>query len=342
MDILLIVIILLLIGGFSAIYYLMHKKITNLENLQAQDTSQDVMKSVVDLMKLTQEELRGTRGEIQSSLHKNKQSFETQISQTNKDINDRLDNAARVIRDVNNELGKVKEIGRGMKELQDFLRSPKLRGNIGEQVLKDLLEQYFPRDHFSMQHRFGGGQIVDAVINTDKGIIPVDSKFPMENFLKMTASETEQEKDKFLHEFGKDVKKHINDISKKYVLPHEGTMDFAMMYIPSEAVYYEIIRHNIDLHHYAYEKKVFPVSPNSFFYFLKVILIGLQGKKIEAAAQRILETLDGIKKSNEKFGASMSVMTTHVNNAKNACDRVNNEYVRLTGQIDNVHLLKDE
>src|SRR5206468_9986502 len=135
--------------------------------------------------------------------------------------------------------GQMNEIGRNMRELQEFLKSPKLRGNIGEQVLKDLISQIFPKNSFYLQHQFKSGDKVDAAIKTDAGILPIDSKFPMENFQKFNKSQTDEEKVHYQKEFARDVKKHIDAISKKYILPEEGTMDFALMYVPSESVYYE-------------------------------------------------------------------------------------------------------
>lgn len=274
-------------------------------------------------------------------LNQNLQGMQERIDRTTESINSRLDKAAHVIAGVNKELGMVQEMGRSMKDLQDFLRSPKLRGNIGEQVLKDLIEQCFSRGHFDMQYQFKTGERVDAVIKTDKGIIPIDSKFPMENFQKAMKAENEEEKNKFFHEFAKDIRKHIDSISKKYILPAEGTVDFAVMYVPSEAIYYEVIRHSEDLNNYAYQKKVFPVSPNSFYYFLKVIMIGLEGKKVEAAAQQILRTLAAIKTDNDKFSKYLQVLTSHITHAKASIDTVNNEYSKLSSKIDNVRLLKE-
>lgn len=274
-------------------------------------------------------------------LNQNIQGMQTRLDETNKAISTRLDKAAEVIQGVTRELGSMQEIGRSMKDLQDFMRSPKLRGNIGEQVMHDLLEQYFPRAHFDLQYQFNSGERVDAIIKTDKGLIPIDAKFPLENFIRMSKAETDDERAAALKEFVKDVKKHITDIAKKYILPGENTVDFAVMYIPSESVYYEIIRNDAELNEFAQEKRVFPVSPNSFYYFMKVIMIGLEGKRIEEASRKILELLKAIQQDATRFGDQLGVLTTHVTNAKNSVDRVNNEYARLSGRIDDVRLLKE-
>ncbi len=273
-------------------------------------------------------------------LNQNIQAMQGRIDATTKAIGERLDTAARVISGVSKELGSVQEMGRSMKELQDFLRSPKLRGNIGEQILRDLLEQYFAREHFDIQHKFRDGQVVDAIIKTDKGMIPIDSKFPMENIQKMLTSQTDEDRALFQREFIKDVKKHMTDISKKYILPAEGTVDFAVMYVPSESVYYELVRSPEDINAFGYEKRGFPVSPNSFYYFLKVLLLGMEGKKVEEASRKILETLRAIQSDAVRFGDTLGVLTTHVTNAKAAVDRVNNEYAKLSGKIEDVRLLR--
>lgn len=334
--------IILSIGLSIAVLAMFLVVIKQLKQLRDTTSGEQTNKSVLELIKMTQQELTATRKEISENVSRNTEMVQSNLIKTNQVINERLDKATEVIMGVNKELGKMHELGRHITELQDFLRSPKLRGNLGEQVLRDLLEQYFSRDHFDIQYRFNDGQIVDAVLHTDKGIIPIDAKFPMENFQKMVKSVSEDEKEACLHEFGKDIKKHIKDISKKYILPAEGTLDFAIMYIPSEVVYYELIQHSVDLTKFAYEHRVFPVSPNSFYYFLKILLIGLEGKKVEAAAARILEVLQAIRKNNEKFSSQLGVLTSHVNNAKNAVDRVNSDYGRLSNQIDQVQLLKEE
>ena len=232
------------------------------------------------------------------------------------------------------ELGKVQEVGHSIKEFQEFLRSPKLRGNIGEQILRDLLEQFLPKENFSLQYQFHEGQIVDAIIRTNQGIIPIDSKFPMENFRLMRKSKDSAEKDMAKRNFVRDIKKHINDISKKYILPSEGTVDFALMYVPSEPIHYEIILNQPEILDYGYEKKVYFVSPNSFYYFLKIIMIGLEGAKIEQGAKKILNGMKAVQQESLKFEEDLSVLTSHINHAKTSSDRAQNRFGRLSGKIE--------
>ncbi len=251
-------------------------------------------------------------------------------------MNERLDKAAYVIQDVKKELGSMQEIGRNMQGLQEFLRSPKLRGNIGEKVLEEMLAQYFPQHLFQMQYRFKDGSIVDAMLQTDNGIIPIDSKFPLENYQRLAAAETEEDRALFSNEFAKDVKKHVNDISKKYILPQEGTVDFAIMYVPSESVYYEIVRMNLAVQTHAFEKHVMFVSPNSFYYFLQVILTALREKEVAQAAQEILQAVKAIQKDVLKFSDEINVVEKHVVNAAGAMTRAKTQFGKLADKIERV------
>jgi DNA recombination protein RmuC len=238
------------------------------------------------------------------------------------------------------ELGRVQEVGRGIKEFQEFLRSPKLRGNIGEQILRDLLEQILPKENFSLQYQFQEGQIVDAIVKTNQGIIPIDSKFPMENFKRIKA-ENSEEKTVGQRDFIRDIKKHIDDIAKKYILPSEGTVDFALMYVPSEPVYYEITLNQPEILDYGYQKKIYFVSPNSFYYFLKIILVGLQGAKIEKGAKKILDGMKAVQQEASKFEGEFSILTSHIDHAKTASERARNRFERLVGKIERLGELKE-
>jgi len=236
------------------------------------------------------------------------------------------------------ELGRVQEIGHTLRDFQDFLKSPKLRGGVGEQVLRDLLEQVLPKNNFQIQYQFREGQMVDAIIKTKQGIIPIDSKFPMESFQKYIQAKAEEKED-YLKEFIRDIKKHIDDIAKKYILPQEGTLDYAIMYVPAESVFSEITLNEPELLEYAHQKKVILVSPNTFYYFLKIIMMGLEGAQIEEVSKKILEGLKAIQQESMKFGEELSVLTSHVDNAKKSSERVSNRYLRLSGKIDNLGLL---
>ncbi len=266
--------------------------------------------------------------------------IDNKLSDSMKMFNTRLDNAARVIGDVQKSIGEFSEIGRSMNELQEFLQSPKLRGNIGEQVLKELLAQYFPKDSYKLQHGFRNGEKVDAVIKTSQGLIPIDSKFPMENFRKMTKETNPEEKNKIKKEFANDVKKHINDISRKYILVDEHTMDYALMYIPSESVYYEIIN-STELFDYAGDRRVLPVSPMSFYAYMKAILMSFEGQRIQTQAKQILDILKAIKKDYEKSEDSLSTLQKHITHAYNQMDVVTRSFQSLGQKLSSTQMLSE-
>ncbi len=253
-------------------------------------------------------------------------------------INERLDNTARVISQVQRNIGEMSEIGRGMKDIQEFLSSPKLRGNIGEQVLKDLLTQMLPKKSFFLQHSFKSGVMVDAAIKTSAGIIPVDSKFPMDNFRKMTSAKNEKEKKDAEKTFVKDVKKHINDISSKYILTEEGTIDYALMYLPSESVYYEVVN-NVDLFEYGTKKRVLPVSPTTFYAYLRAILMSFEGQKIEKKAQVILSSIRAVHKDYSKVEDNLSVLSRHLQNAYNQMNNVISGFTQLGQKLSSTQSL---
>src|SRR3989304_69096 len=227
---------------------------------------------------------------------------------------------------VSKSVGEMTELGRSMRDLQEFLRSPKLRGQIGEAVLKDLLGQILPKQNFHLQYAFKGGEVVDAALKLEQGIIPIDAKFPMENFRKMAKANDEKEKNEHRKAFIADVKKHIDAIANKYIRPAEGTLDFALMYIPAEPVYYEILTNNPEIDDYAYRKRVRPVSPNTLYAYLRAIIMSLEGSKIEKQAGQILAALREIGDETNKFGDSLSVLTKHIKKAAASSDEVKTRF----------------
>jgi len=245
-------------------------------------------------------------------------------------LDTRLDSATQLMGQIRQDAGRFAELSVSMKNLQDYLKSPKLRGNIGEQVLKDLISQMFPKNSFFLQYTFKSGDKVDAAIKTDAGILPIDSKFPAENFQKLMAADNENEKEVARKEFVRDVKKHITDISQKYILPEEGTMDFALMYVPSEPVYYEVVN-EMELTEFSRKNRVYPVSPNTLYANLQVILLSFQGKDIEQKSHQLFAVLRGIQKDYGKLGENLNVLNKHITNAYNQMSSVGTEYT-LMGQ----------
>ncbi len=257
-----------------------------------------------------------------------------------KSFNERLDGATHTISQLQRSLGEMSEIGKGIRTLQDFLQSPKLRGGLGEEVLKEMIGQTFPKNAFHLQYAFKSGVKVDAVLKTDAGLLCIDSKFPMENFNLMHKGETEVERNFAKKQFIIDVKKHIEDISRKYILPDEGTMDFALMYIPSEAVYYEAV--NIpELSTFARRSRVYPVSPNTLYAHLQVLLLSFEGKDLEAKSKEVFRILRAIQTDYGKVEENLSTLQKHLNNAYNMMGNLFSSFNSLGQKISSTQRLGD-
>lgn len=275
---------------------------------------------------------------LKSSVDSTKDTINSSLAMNTKDINDRLLRATEVIGDLKREAGAFSEVSRSMKSLQDYLQSPKLRGNIGEMVLKDLISQMFPVSSFELQHSFKSGSIVDAIIKTDAGLLPIDSKFPMENFQKMMSTQSKVEIDSLRRAFVRDIKTHVTAISKKYILPEENTLDFALMYIPSESVFYEVASSE-DLMNFARESRVYPVSPNTLYAALQTILLSFEGKKIEAKAKEVFKLMRGIQKDFGKTTDSMVTLGSHLTNAYNKFSDVQSQFNQIGQKLDSTRQL---
>ena len=186
----------------------------------------------------------------------------------------------------------------------------------------------FPKKSFHLQYSFKSGYKVDAAIQTDAGILPIDSKFPMENFQRIVKAKDKPDQAIARKAFSADVKKHIKAISTKYILPEEGTMDFALMYVPSEAVYYELVNLT-ELMDYAKRNRIFPVSPSTLYAHLQMILLSFEGKKIEKKSREIFSLLRAIQTDYDQVDEKLSTLGNHIGNAYNKFSEVSSSYTRI-------------
>lgn len=323
------ILFLIIIAGFIGIIIFLNKKLTDLQQKNKPD------KALLEWLRSMQQSLETTNKTLNESLHANSTHMVRTLQENSRQLNERLDKASEVIREVGKEVGEMSEIGRGMRELQDFLKSPKLRGNIGEQVLTDLITQIFPKNSFYLQYQFKSGDKVDAAIKTDGGILPIDAKFPMENFQKLVKAKAEEEIKTYRKEFGKDIKRHIDAISKKYILPDEGTMDFALMYVPSEAVFYELV--NMDeIMDYARQQRIYVVSPSTLYAHLQTILLSFEGKKIEAQSKEVFKLLRALQVDYDKVNESLDTLGKHLTNASSQYINVNKGFTGLGQKLSTV------
>ncbi len=321
----------LVIGGLAITFWLINKKLSQLAEKKTDETLTEWLKSM-------QSSIDNTTKTLNQALTSSNKNITSVLQRGNEELNRILDNAARLMAQLQRDAGKFAELSLSMKNLQDYLKSPKLRGNIGEQVLKDLISQMFPKNSFYLQYTFKSGDKVDAAIKTDAGILPIDSKFPSENFQKMMAAENEEQKSTAHKEFTRDVKKHIADIAKKYILPEEGTMDFALMYIPSEPIYYEVVN-DVELTEYARKQRVYPVSPNTLYANLQVIMLSFQGKEIEKRSRQIFTLLRAIQKDYSKLGENLGVLSRHLTNAYNQMANVNSSFTLIGQKLSSTQML---
>jgi len=285
---------------------------------------------------------------LRSDLNQRLKETADAMRQTDKTVGDQLQKTTGVIGDVKKSLGVVEEayrqINGKMKELsslQDMLKPPQMRGGVGESLLENIITQVFGehKEFYSFQHRFKNGQQVDAIIHLGKNIVPIDAKFPLESFQRLVDSKNEQERKANTRDFTTSVKNKVNDITNKYIIPDEGTSDFALMYIPTESIYYEIIK-NESIWSYAISKKVIPVSPNTFYPYLYVIWRGLQGQIIRDNIKDVLANLSRLKDDLGRFREDFRVLGSHIKNAREKYEESDRRLERFNDRLTNVQKIR--
>jgi DNA recombination protein RmuC len=250
--------------------------------------------------------------------------------------------SAMLLKSVGENLGRVFEASKKIEKLagdvtrlEDLLKPPKIRGALGEKFLAEALRQVLPPAAFVLQHAFADGETVDAAITIGDRIVPVDSKFPLENYRKALESPDEDERKAARRQFLRDVKKHAGDIAKKYIRLSEGTYDFALMYIPAEAVYSEIVIDGEDgsAADFALSLRVIPVSPRLLFAYLSTIAQGLKGLEIEKRAHEIVEELARLKRGVAKVEDPFAKLGGHLSNAQKQYDETGKQLSRFTDRL---------
>jgi DNA recombination protein RmuC len=221
-----------------------------------------------------------------------------------------------------------------LARLEQALRPPKARGGFGELLLGNLLRDLLPADKYRLQHTFRTGDRVDAVIHVDK-LVPVDAKFPLDNFERIVAAEDDDQRTLHERAFARDVKNHVDAIASKYVRPSENTYDFALMYLPAEAVYYELVCGQTGkLYSYALEKRVFPVSPTTFHAYLLVITLGLKGLQIEQHAQDVMAYTAQLAGDFGRFRSEFAIVGKHISNAQTKYGEAERRLERFGSSLD--------
>ncbi|MFH1354257.1 MAG: DNA recombination protein RmuC [bacterium] len=262
---------------------------------------------------------------------------------------DRVSSAERSVREVSSGLGKLEHATATLQKtsneitsFQTMLKNPKIRGSFGEVLLTNLLAEVLPHDRYHTQYTFPHGEIADAVVLLQDGhLVAIDAKFPLANYEAYAAEEDENVRHQLRQQFLRDVKKHITDISKKYISPEHKTLDFAFMYIPIEGIYYETMIHDksgVNLWEICQHNKVIPTSPNSFLAYLQTVLMGLRGLKIEQQAKEILQHLGQLRGDFGKFAEDFSTVGTHLTNAKNRFDDSARRLDKFGNRLEQIEL----
>lgn len=310
-----------------------------------------------------QSEISALRSELQTTLsanirHINSQlssvtgqvaeqlsSVTAQLNSSTGQINTRMDSAHRAVSEVRQALGELSksteqvfELGKSISGLEKILAAPKLRGGLGEFFLADLLGQCLPTGRYELQYGFSDGARVDAVIRLNEGLVPIDSKFPLENFRRLADATTDEARRLASRKLASDCRKHIDAIASGYIRPMEGTLNLSLMYIPAEGVYYEFITMEDDsgrtLTSYALSKRVIPVSPNSFYAYLQTILMGLRGMEVGERAEEILAHINTLKQEFDRLTEDFEVLGRHINNARSKYDEVEKKAARFNDKLE--------
>ncbi len=348
MDLLILAIVLIvIIIGFAIVVYILNQRMQELKSTSAVELLKtdvtELTRGITSLQQTMGDRLEQSNSSMQTSMQK------------------QLGESAKLVSEVTQRLAKLDETNRRvvdvadeLKTLQNVLQNPKQRGVFGEYYLESVLENILPSKNYQMQYRFQDGEIVDAVVFLDKGqILPIDSKFSLENYNRMVSENSKPEREKLLAKVRMDLKGRIDETSK-YIRPSEHTMDFAFMFIPSESLYYDLLIGDVgtgssarDLIEYAFrDKKVIIVSPTSFMAYLQTVLQGLRSLQIEEQAKDIQirvgklgQHIGRFEEFMQKLGNSLGTTVNHYNNAHKELGKIDKDVVKIAGNDSSVEPL---
>jgi len=347
MDPITIIILLLIVVGFGVVIFVLNQRLRELKNTGA-----------VELIKSDMTELSRTIALMQQTVGDKLERSNTLVQTS---VQKQLGESAKLISDVSERLAKLDETNRRvvdvaseLKTLQNVLQNPKQRGVFGEYYLQSVLENVLSPGQFALQHKFSDGEIVDAVIFLDAGqILPIDSKFSLENYNRMIQAADKPERERLLAKVRTDLKGRIDETSK-YIRPSENTMDFAFMFIPSESLYYDLLIGSVgvgagarDLIEYAFrDKRVIIVSPTSFMAYLQTVLQGLRSLQIEHQAKDIQvrvgqlgQHIGKFEEYMQKLGGALGITVSHYNTAHKELGKIDKDIVKIAASDPSIEPL---
>ncbi len=363
MEILIIAVIILLVVLIALVFFLINKSkaggtnTDSMQMLQSQINAFSQMQAdrLDRINKEMNDRLKEQNLTLNDQMNKTQTNLMQQFQMTQKTSKEASDTASKIIQQVTEKLTKLDETNKQvvgfaeqLQSLENILTNPKQRGILGEYFLETLLKNVMPPSSFEMQYKFKNGEIVDAVVFVKDKIIPIDSKFSLENYNRIIAEDNVMEKEKLEKIFKQDLKNRIDETSK-YIRPEEGTMQFAFMFIPSEGIYYDLLINQVgavktnthDLIEYAFKQKgVIIVSPTSFLAYLQTVLQGLNMLKIEEQASEIKENvmklqkhLAGFEQNMEKLGRSLGTSVGAFNDARNEYKKIDKDVYKISGEV---------
>ena len=348
MEAIIAVLLLAVLGAGGAIAWMLSQQRRPALDPQA-EAQTAALRELVQSIAATRESVSAT----QQSVAESQRTVLSQINAVDSKVNQRLDavqnNIDRSLTSTGETIGKIgeqlgalgesarriMEVGQDVSSLKEVLQPPKLRGNFGEMLLGQLVRQVLPAAYYTEQHRFSDGTIVDLVIRTPEGLVPIDSKFPVDSFRRMLEAPTEEERQRQRRVFLRDVRTRIEQVAK-YIRPEDNTLDFAMMYVPAENIYYEAIigAEDESTMTFALERRVQLVSPNTFHAFLQVVSRGFRGLQVEQNAKEIIARLGQLRNEFGKFRQEFEVLGGHVGRAKNKYDELDKLAGRLGDRLE--------
>ncbi|MBZ9577860.1 DNA recombination protein RmuC [Patescibacteria group bacterium] len=284
---------------------------------------------------------------LQQQMNHISQVLDSKLSESTKAIQAQFGQSAKIIQDVTEKLTRLDETNKQvvsfadqLRNLQDILKNPKQRGVLGEYYLETVLKNVLPPGSYQMQYPFKDGTIVDAAVFIDKRIIPIDSKFSLENYNRILETNNPEEKRKYERAFINDLKIRIDETSK-YVKPEENTMDFAFMFIPSEAVYYDLLINKVgavtddtnNLIYYAGKKKVIVISPTSFLAYLQTVLQGLRNQKISEQAREVIREVERLGRHLGSYSEYMKKLGNHLGTTVSTYKKAHKEFAKVDKDV---------
>lgn len=339
MQILLYILILAVFGVVG--YYLRKLFLQMSDRGQANQESLLINQRLDNMNAQMQQALRETMKLVSDQLRESRDSTD----RSSRNITEQVRGFTSGITQLTENVKQMQAQVQGVSSFQDVFRSPKLRGIWGESSLESSLEQYFSRDSYELQYPFKNSVIVDAILRLPNDfILPIDAKFNFENFEKIVNAESEATKEQYRKLFFNDVKKKIDEIATKYILPAEGTTDFALMYIPAETIYYEIISHmkDMDIPNYARVKRIFIVSPNTFALSVSAIRHWFKDVQLSKQTKEIMKKLERIGTDGRKLGDEFRKLGKHISDASSAYTATEKRVDLMVERVDKIMELSDD